>query len=256
MLAVLRLGQTAGQLGGRLDSFELARQAAQNFEVDPYWMEPNQTIREIAAKWAWDVAFRIRRGVRSGRYRHPSGRTWVLGVFAGLEPNGELAVAIGQLDYAEPRPGWVVPPVSVSVRIPVLPKDFTWIDVIGRDSVAAKYYSKHEITDETRNEHLRIRAEQLGNPRNFSPEVVKKLVELTLEKDEFEWPGGYKAVGGDIDRKWRADATNSPPHGRVIFEIVHLTDRDGLRSGAAECHEETDDQKPPYAKHALSPPWW
>lgn len=183
------------------DSQELARLAAKNFVVDRSWMEPNQTIEQIAAKWAWDVAFQVRRGVETRMYS-PIGPTWVTGVFAGLEPNGDVSVAIARLEYREPRPGWMVPPVVIFVSVPVPPKNNTWVEAFGRNEVAEQYYSRRKVTDQTRPEHLRIRTEQLRKPRRFSPEVVKTLVELTFEKDEPEYPDGSKMVGGKIDIAW------------------------------------------------------
>lgn len=180
------------------DSQQLARQAATNFVFDPNWMERNETIKEIAAKWAWEVAFHIRRGIEARKYR-PLNRTWVEGVFAGLEPNGESSVAIAKLEYSHPRPGWVVPSVSISVWSLIPPNDFTWIEAFGHKEVAEQYYSKRKVTEVTRAEHLRIRAEELRKPQRFSPEVVKQLVVLTFEKDEFQWPDGSKAVGGEVD---------------------------------------------------------
>lgn len=126
------------------DAIELARQASQTFQFDPSWMQKNQTVREIAEKWAWDVAFRIRRGVRDGWYQ-PLGSTWVTGVFVGLEPNGEVSAAIANLEYHKPRPGMIVPPVSISISVPVPPKDFTWIDAFGYKDVADSYSSNTRL---------------------------------------------------------------------------------------------------------------
>ena len=182
------------------DAVELGRQASQTFEFDPTWMEQNQAVREIAAMWAWDVAFHIRRGLREGLYR-PFHSTWVTGVFVGLEPNGELSAAIATLEYHEQRAGMIVPPISILIRNPIPPKNFTWIDSFGRNDVTESYVSKQRVTDETRALHLRFRNQQVSNPRHFSAQIVKELVELTIEKDEVRLSDGnsYKPVGGEVD---------------------------------------------------------
>ena len=190
------------------DSQELAREAVRNYVFDPAWDSQNETIRAIAVKWAWDVAFRIRRGLVAGWYR-PLGPTWVTGVFAGLEPNGEISVAVAKLEYHQARPGMIVPSVSISVLVPVLPGDFTWVEAFGRDQVAEKYLTRQLVTADTKAEHERIRAEQLRSPREFSERPVERLVELTFEKDPLRYPDGSKLVGGKID------VARLSKHGRV-----------------------------------------
>lgn len=64
-------------------------------------MKPNETIKEIAENWAWEVAFRIRRGVLKRYYSPPDSGTWLIGVFSGLEPNDELSVAVARLAYQQ-----------------------------------------------------------------------------------------------------------------------------------------------------------
>ena len=61
------------------------------------------------------------------------------------------------------------------------------------------YISRRKITNETKKEHERIRSRQFQNPRKFPPSIVRELVEVTIEEDEFEWPDGSKAVGGYVD---------------------------------------------------------
>lgn len=192
--------KTGESLPGNIyyDSQELARHAGRYFEFDAEWMTPNETVREIAAKWAWDVTFRIRRGFVAGWLR-PVGPTWVTGVFAGLEPNGEISVAVARLEYHQQRPGMIVPPVSISIAVPSPPEEFTWIEAFGRAQVAQTYYSSKGTLPETRSEHEHIRALQLRNPRDFPPRVLERLIELTFEKDQARYPDGSRVVGGAID---------------------------------------------------------
>ena len=180
------------------DAQELARLAAREFQPDAVWVNQNQAIKEIAAQWADALASRIRRGVEGGWYR-PFGPTWITGIFAGLELNGEIAVSIARLRYGRPRRGWTVPPASIAVEVPVPPTDFTWLEAYGRKGVAEQYIFRQKITDETIEEHKRIRSRQLQNPRHFPSDLVRKLVEISIEDDEFEWPDGSKAVGGYVD---------------------------------------------------------
>lgn len=181
------------------DAQQLARQAATRFVFDPNSMEPNHTIEEIAAKWAWDLAYRINRGI-SGKYYQPLDvKTWIVGVFAGAEPSGELSVVVARLDYHQERAGWKVPIASVSVTVLVPPKDYTWIDAFGQDTVVKNYLEKRRQTERTKAEHARIRGEQLRNPSEFPPDVLQKLVELTYLEDPRVYQNGDKTVGGNID---------------------------------------------------------
>jgi hypothetical protein len=191
--------KTSGPANILYDSQELARQAARNFVFDPSSMKENETITGIAEKWAWDAAFRIRRGVIRRFYSPPDSGTWVIGVFAGTEPNGEISVAIATLGYHKKRVGMKVPEVSISISVPVPPKDVTWIEAYGYKAVTDKYVSNRRKTDETQTEHQRIRADQLRNPSEFPPRVVRRLIELTFEEDTTQYENGSKKVGGRID---------------------------------------------------------
>lgn len=182
-----------------LDAQQLARQAAANFVFDPASMKRNQTIKEIAASWAWDVDFRIRRGVSRRYYQPPESGTWIIGVFAGAEPSGEISVAVARLDYHRKRVGWKIPEVSVTISVPGPPKDFTWIEAFGHKEVVEKYVSERRKTEGTQSQHILIRAEQLRNPSEFSPDVLQKLVELTYVEDPYKYANGQKQVGGSID---------------------------------------------------------
>lgn len=181
------------------DAQQLARQAARNFVFDPSWMKPGQTITEIAASWAGDVNFRIRRGASRRDYLPPESGTWIIGVFAGAEPSGEISVAVARLDYHRKRAGWSIPEVSVTISIPNPPKDFTWIEAFGHKEVVEKYVSERRKTDSTQSQHLRIRREQLRDPSEFSPDLVQELLELTYVEDPNSYPNGQKKVGGSID---------------------------------------------------------
>lgn len=181
------------------DAQQLALQAANNFVFESRWMEPNETIKEIAEKWAWDVAFRIRRGVLKRYYSPPDSGTWLIGVFSGLEPNGELSVAVARLEYHNKRPNMKVPELAISISTTVPPKDYTWIDAYGHSRVANKYIMESRKTRETEAEHGRIRASQLQNPSEFSPQVVRRLMELTFKEDTSQYQDGSKRIGGSID---------------------------------------------------------
>jgi hypothetical protein len=181
------------------DAQLLAKAAVRNFAFDASGMRENETVIEIATKWVWDIAFRIQRGTRSGTYKPPNTGLWLTGVFVGTETNGDISVAIASLEYHKPRAMMDVPAVSLSIRVPVLPKDFTWIEAFGHKEVAEKYYSAKRVSSDTAIEFRRIRAEQLRNPSEFRPQVVVELAQLARDKETHAFPEGSQQVGGRID---------------------------------------------------------
>lgn len=184
--------QTAGTLPGDIyyDAQALAREIGQKCD--------GQAISEIAAQWAWEVAFRIRRGLKAGAYR-PFGRTWLTGIFAGIDPNGDASVAIAQLEYREPRAGFVVPEVGISIRVPGPRNDFTNVEAFGLKQVAEGYYSPRAVTEERRIEHERVRRAQLGDPERFPESILYRLMGLTFKYSTARYPDRSKMVGGKTD---------------------------------------------------------
>ncbi len=65
--------------------------------------------------------------------------------------------------------------------------------------MANKYIMESRKTRETEAEHGRIRASQLQNPSEFSPQVVRRLMELTFKEDTSQYQDGSKRIGGSID---------------------------------------------------------
>lgn len=181
------------------DAQLLAKAALRNFVFNASWMTQDQTLSEIASKWGWDVAFRIQRGVKAGIYEPPQTGLWLTGIFLGTDRNGDIAVAIAQLDYDKPKPMMTVPTVSLSILVPVPPKDFTWIEAFGHKETVEKYYSSKLKTIETNDEFQRIRTDQLLNPREFHPQLIQELAELARDKETHDFPNGSKQVGGRID---------------------------------------------------------
>jgi hypothetical protein len=184
----------------QFDAAELAKQAARNFCFDARWMEKDRTVVEIAAKWGWDVDFRIRRGVTQGWLR-PIGPMWLEGIFAGLEPNGEITVAVARLTYQKPRPGFVVPSAQLTIERLGPPRQYTWIEAYGLKKVAETYYSSRLTTDKTKSEWRRIHSEQLRNPKRFGPIIPTHLAELTIRQYEIlsQQTGQPKLVNGPVD---------------------------------------------------------
>jgi hypothetical protein len=200
LFAVTDMARTAASLPANLyfDAFDLAKEAVANFQFDPDRMQPNTTIKEIAERWAWDVAFRIRRGVNIGIYRPSRAGMWVRGIFAGLEPNGEISTAVAELTYQLPSSWMTAPVVSISIIQDRTANNTTLIDSYGRSAVSERYVSK-KGTGESRTEHVRIRKAQLSDPRKFPPEITERLVKLTEQEDDPVWPNGVRAVGGEVD---------------------------------------------------------
>lgn len=92
-----------------------------------------------------------------------------------------------------------MPEVAISISTTVPPRDYTWIDSYGHSNVANKYIMESRTTRETEAEHRRIRTSQLQNPAEFSPQVVRRLMELTFKEDTSQYQDSSKRIGGSID---------------------------------------------------------
>ena len=164
------------------DAHKLAKLAAQNYHSNPQEEKlAGGRIAAIATRWAWDVDFRMHHGFVQG---------WkpidiLEGIFAGLEPNGDIRFAVARLEYPKRRNGFHVPPVMFTISIlSPLPKDFTWVEAFGIKDVARTYYSARFMTTETKTENKRISAEILKDPKLFDAKVPEHLVELTVQHYE------------------------------------------------------------------------
>jgi hypothetical protein len=182
------------------DAGNVARETATRFRFDATRMETNKTVKEIAEQWAVEMTLRIKRGVERGNFRAP-GETWLTGIFAGLEPNGETAVAIGYVTYSRPRTGWTVPPAAPSIRTFEIPRPFTLIEAFGISKVAESYVVRGKVSDKARSEHVQIRQAQLKTPAQFPESIPARLVALTIKSDDDTRLNffGPKLVGGEID---------------------------------------------------------
>ena len=191
---------TSQNLAGGLyyDSQEFAKHAVSTFRVDPT-MSPNESVQGIAQAWAWNVAFRIRHAVEAGLYPPSPGGAAVIGLFAGREPNGDLAVAIAHVNYARPRAGLVVPVVTLSIEIPEIPEAFTWVQAFGRTDVSDTYLMRTKVTNRTRPRYLQVMSEIASDPLKFSPNVLLSLVERTAQEDTARYPDGSSVIGGPTD---------------------------------------------------------
>jgi hypothetical protein len=123
------------------------------------------------------------------------------GIFAGLEPNGEIGFAVARLEYPKPQNGVRMPPVAFTVgTLKPLPTDFTWVEAYGIKDVAETYYSARAVTEQTKAEFKRISAEMLKRPTLFSPKVPERLVDLTVRYYEAAArQGSLQFVHGPID---------------------------------------------------------
>lgn len=169
------------------DAHELARLAARNYHSGSQEKQlAGGTLIAIATRWAWDVDFRMHQGFANGWTPVQT----LEGIFAGLEPNGEIGVAVAKLTYPRPRSGFRVPPVAFTIGTfdTSPPSNFTWIEAFGMKDVAETYYSARAATEQTKAENKRISSEMLKKPALFSPEIPKELVELTIQH--------YKAEAG------------------------------------------------------------
>jgi len=180
------------------DAHELARLAVRNFRSNPEELQlAGGAIVAIATRWAWDVDFRITDGIANGWTPIQS----LEGIFAGLEPNGEIGIAVARLNYPTPRPGVRVPSVTFYIgTIKPPPADFTWIEAYGMNDVAQTYYSSRKVNAKTKPEHDRIKKDLLKKPDRFSPRIPEKLVALTIQDYKAkEAETGYLFVHEPID---------------------------------------------------------
>jgi hypothetical protein len=168
------------------DAHKLARLDAQNYHSSSQEEQlASGMIVEIATRWAWDVDFRMHHALANGWTPIQT----LEGIFAGLEPNGEIAIAVAKLEYPRPRSGVRVPPVTFTVgTLKSPPTNFTWVEAFGIKDVAETYYSARAATEQTIAENKRISSEILKDPRLFSPKIPRLLVDLTIQH--------YKAVAG------------------------------------------------------------
>ena len=180
------------------DAHELARVAVKNFQPRPEELQiTGGTIAAIATRWAWDIDFRMRDGIASGWTPIQS----LEGIFAGLEPNGEIGVAVAKLEYPTQRQGRSVPTVAFAIAtIKSLPKNFTWIETYGLNDVAQTYYSSRKVNATTKPEYERIERELLKKPSHFSPKIPERLVALTIQSYKAkEAETGFLGVHEPID---------------------------------------------------------
>jgi hypothetical protein len=162
------------------DAHKLARLAARNYHSNPQEEAfAGGRIPAVATRWAWDVDFRMHHGFTRGW----TPRMTLEGIFAGLESDGEIAIAVAKLEYPTPQS------VTLTVRTPqTVPTDFTWVEAFGINEVAKSYYDARAMTEQTKAENKKISAEILKDPRLFSPHVPELLVDLTIQQ--------YQAAAG------------------------------------------------------------
>jgi hypothetical protein len=166
------------------DAHKLARMAARNYRSASQENQlPGDALAAIATRWAWDVDFRLHHGFANGwKPIWTSEGLFLEGIFAGLEPNGELGFAVAKLVYPKKQTGLRVPPVTFSVgTFKTLPTTFTWVEAFGMKDVAETYYSARVMTEETKPENKLISIEMLKDPKLFSPKIPERLVDLTIQ---------------------------------------------------------------------------
>jgi hypothetical protein len=162
------------------DSRDLARAAATGFQHDAVRTNDNDTVFNVAVRWGWDVDFRIRRGLEQGTLNISP--TWLEGIFAGIEQNGEVSVAIASLQYGKPLVGLVVPPVTLQIAVLTPPKQYTWIEAHGIKDVAEGYISKKLESEATKAKHMIIFKQMLGKEEDFPQEVLVDLINVTRDR--------------------------------------------------------------------------
>ncbi|MGA2248732.1 MAG: hypothetical protein ABSH48_27570, partial [Verrucomicrobiota bacterium] len=173
---------TPGAIPGAIlyDAHRLARLAARSYHSNPQEEEVDGgKIAAIANHWAWDVDFRMRHGFAKGWT--PVWAMTLEGIFAGLESDGEIAIAVAKLEYPKPRPGLSVPPVTLTVgRFQAVPTEVTWVRAFGMNDVAQTYYFGRTAAEQARDENKRISSEIQKDPKLFDPRIPELLVDLTI----------------------------------------------------------------------------
>jgi hypothetical protein len=162
------------------DSRDLARAAATGFQYDAVRTNDNDMVFNVAARWGWDVDFRIRRGLEQGTLNITP--TWLEGIFAGIEQNGEISVAVASLQYGKPLVGLLVPPVTLQIAVLAPPKQYTWIEAHGIKDVAEGYISKKLESEATKTKHMIIFKQMLGKEEDFPQEVLVDLINVTRDR--------------------------------------------------------------------------
>jgi len=130
----------------RFNVMEIARKSAGQYRFDPQWMEsPYESVKEVAQIWGLEMSSRIRKGApiklqdwlpgQQGR----TGDVFVRGVFAGIEDNKELKVAVATITYGKPRDGWIIAVARPIIEIKELRRDSTWIEPFGINNIADEY---------------------------------------------------------------------------------------------------------------------
>jgi hypothetical protein len=213
------------------DANELARLAARRYKPTSNSLEDvlsGGTIAAIATRWAWDVDFRMHRAFSAGWKPIQT----LEGIFVGLEPNGETAMAVAKLTYPTPRRGLRVPPVELTIgTLTPPPSDFTWVESFGMKDVVESYrIPRGAATQEVKAENQRLRHDIEMDPKSFSAEVPERLVDLTIKHYQAAaQPNDPLFVHGPID------VATVERHKKV--EWVHAKQCSGLKPATSAKRE-------------------
>ena len=175
---------------------DVAREVDHDFKPDsPPGLELG-TVGLKALQWGNIMSGRMRQGVSKrldvwlqGQPQKPLAR-FVEGIFAGIEPGGELSVVVSIVDYIPPREGWITPIARSYLEGPSDARDITWIEPYGMPQVAWDYIHGDSEFSKT------IHKAQLGPPDKFDDQIPIELVGKTIAEDRSPEP---KGVGGKID---------------------------------------------------------
>lgn len=184
----------------RFGATEEARKAARTFDVIPDFpvFSDQPRVHRIATDWGQAMARRFN-AASDIRLKHwleliskTGERAFVLGIFAGLERDGRVSVAVAHVDYGSPMKGFIVSPASSYLM-------YTDITDIPETTSYGMPEIVHNIsegkTDFAKVEQSGIRElRRTLPPDKLDRYLVIRLVDLTIAfhpKQEF--------VGGKID---------------------------------------------------------
>ena len=185
----------------RFGAIEEARKAAASTITNP---DPfgYGTVGAVATRWgqAMTVRFTKASKIRLDEWlkaiNATDERAFVIGIFAGLEPTGEVAVKCVHVDYGEPQKGHFVPIARYNLQfidMSSIPDGITMIEAYGMPEVIQEI--KAGKTQRAKEEAVAMAklAKQL-TPEEFDRARVIRLVDLTLA-----YHPKQKFVGGNID---------------------------------------------------------
>jgi hypothetical protein len=151
--------------------------------------EANDSVNQIAKSWEREMLEKFQAAAPTRladwlRIRQGND-SFLVGVFIGVEKNGELKVAVTTIEYSGKAPSGEI---RSGTKMPELFNDFTWIKPFGIDAIANEHLAKNS----------RIHQEQYKNPELFDEKIPIELIDLSIKDKRWNKHPGPAAIGGPI----------------------------------------------------------